>query len=750
MTLPHPPAHEEASSLKPSDSRGSGLTIRTIPPGASVLVQGQEVGITPPDGLNVPWDQGEIVVRKRFYRSEALRYTFPPASGAVLLALKPLVSRRTVASACALLALVGAVVWVSVTSSRVPGDTEATITVITDPPGVSVLVDHEKEPRGLTNAEGRLEMRLRTGKKVRLTLSKDRFESRILTFDPAGPSRIIKTRLDCTKAEVLIRTDPGRIAVFINDAPAGETDTEGNLLLTRIDVPKTVRIACRKEGFIETTREITIPSLERVTLDKIRLTPVPGEIVLKATEPDAEVLLDTGDGEFRLRGKTDKNGELILTEVPVETEVRIKVVKRGWEESVLAPVVVPRDRSTRPILAASMVPATAKVRLVTEPGEVDVKPDNAEPQRSGSDGAVELEKIAVYRPHPVQFSKDGYETTSIELVVPTEYQGKVFTLPDPIRLAKVAPKAVEVTIQTAPAHVAILVGESPEPAGVSDESGRLTLGLPDAETLLVFRKKGFRTKQVTHKPVAGRPLSIELDRDKVTLVVRTVPSSVSVSAAGTHRGVTDAHGELAVTDLDRGVPVEITLEKEGHESRTLTLTPEEERASPPVVELNRSREETGRNLAELIANPAARHSIEIRTESPDHRFKIGAEIALHVNVEHDCHVFVVAVDRDGAATVLYPTIRGESAPVGKGQTVRVPPRESGAVLRAYPPAGETYVKAIATAAPLLPALSGFIEPRGSFGELTNPVAALKALRKRLDELSPGEWSSSGLVVQVVE
>ncbi len=714
------------------------------------MVQGQEVGITPPDGLQVPWDQGEIEVRKRFYRPEVLRYSFPPASEHVLLELRPLLPARVLTFAGILLAVASAIPWIFSTGTRSPGDTEAVVTVITDPPGVSISVDDEKKPRGITDAYGRLELRLRTGKKVKLTLAKNRFESHTLAFEPSGHSQTVKTRLDCTKADVLIRTDPGKVAVFLNDTPAGETDGKGELLLEGIDVPKTFRIACKREGFVESTREITIPALERVTLDSIRLAPVAGELSVKATEPDAEVLLDTGDGEYQPRGKTDKNGELLLTGIPVQTKLRIKVVKQGWEEVVLGPVVVPRDRKTRQVLNASMNPATAAVKIVTDPGEVSVKPDNADARVSGSDGGLELGKVTVIKPHSLELSKPGYDSITVELVVPAEYQGKLFTLPGTIRLVKATPKVVKVTMEISPPEVAVHVNESPEPAGISDASGRLTLPLPDSESLLVFKKKGFQTRQIHHKPLPDQPLSVALEPEKVTLVVRTVPTGVSVSVAGTPRGVTDSRGELDVTDLDMGVPVKVSVEKDGYEPTTFTLTPAEIRTQTPVVELSRTPEENSRSLAELITNPSARQAVGIRTEKPDNRFRVGDEIVLHLDVEQDCHLIVVAVDRDGGATVLYPTVRKGSVLVGKGQTIQVPQRDSGAVLRAYPPAGESYVKAVASSVPLLPALSRFIDPKGSFGELNNPVEAFKAMRKRLHELGPEDWSSAGLVVEVVE
>jgi hypothetical protein len=61
----------------------------TNPWGATVSVNGKIIGLTTAEGLDVPWDQGEIIVEKADYRTEVLKFLSHPPNSNYVMELKP-------------------------------------------------------------------------------------------------------------------------------------------------------------------------------------------------------------------------------------------------------------------------------------------------------------------------------------------------------------------------------------------------------------------------------------------------------------------------------------------------------------------------------------------------------------------------------------------------------------------------------------------------------------------------------------
>jgi hypothetical protein len=64
--------------------------LRTKPFGASVCINGKFVGMARLDGIDVPWDQGEIVVNKDGYCTERFKFSEPPSEPDVFVELVPI------------------------------------------------------------------------------------------------------------------------------------------------------------------------------------------------------------------------------------------------------------------------------------------------------------------------------------------------------------------------------------------------------------------------------------------------------------------------------------------------------------------------------------------------------------------------------------------------------------------------------------------------------------------------------------
>jgi uncharacterized membrane protein len=75
--------------VKIKDIPKSTLRLLTNPSGASVAVNGRLIGTTSEEGIDVPWDQGTIVVSKAGYRPQLLRFTSDPNVPHYLVELKP-------------------------------------------------------------------------------------------------------------------------------------------------------------------------------------------------------------------------------------------------------------------------------------------------------------------------------------------------------------------------------------------------------------------------------------------------------------------------------------------------------------------------------------------------------------------------------------------------------------------------------------------------------------------------------------
>jgi hypothetical protein len=646
------------------------------------------------------------------------------------------------------LLIAGAVIVWTLGKGKTDGTGKHTVfTVVTEPTQVSVFVGNERNPRGTTDANGELRLSLDPDKQTALTLQREYFEKRTLLIDPQA-SRV-KIRLDRTKCDVAIRTTPGNATVFVDGSPVGQTDSSGKLLLKGVEVLKTVKISVKKDGFPEVTREVTIASTDTFTIEDIILSSasMPAGVTIKVHEPDAEVFIDSGKG-FRSRGKTDPKGEMVLTDLPKDTPVRTKIVKPGWQEAVPEPIVLSRDEKTMRVLEVRLNRSIADLALVTEPPGVRIQVDGSDAGETGTDGSIEIKGLTVVSPHSLSLTKPGYEAKTVEVVVPADHEGKVFKLPEVCRLGKIAPREIEVSVRTQPPQVQVHIDGKPDPVGVSDDKGHLPLRLPDSEELtLAFKKEGFEPVSQKFRPDKdNKTISVTLTPDKCDLRVRTDPSGVSVSLQGTPIGVSDAEGKLLISGKKAGTPMALIFEKRGYQRLSLTLTPERGQTDPTPVKLTKLDQDSSRGLAESIHNPRSPLEIAVKAHSNVPRFKMGEEVAIFVTASADCYVTVLMVGAGGTAMVLYPTVADELARIRKGERLRIPP-ESAPKILASPPAGETYIKAIATAAPLFPDLLGFLKPHGPYAQLKDSVAGLRFISQRLGKMNANDWGSSELVVE---
>jgi serine/threonine protein kinase len=67
----------------------SAFRLFTNPWGASVLVDGKQIGVTDREGLMVPWDKGEIVIEKSRYKTKKLSFAAPPITQKLVVDLEP-------------------------------------------------------------------------------------------------------------------------------------------------------------------------------------------------------------------------------------------------------------------------------------------------------------------------------------------------------------------------------------------------------------------------------------------------------------------------------------------------------------------------------------------------------------------------------------------------------------------------------------------------------------------------------------
>lgn len=146
--------------------------------------------------------------------------------------------------------------------------------------------------------------------------------------------------------------------------------------------------------------------------------------------------------------------------------------------------------------------------------------------------------------------------------------------------------------------------------------------------------------------------------------------------------------------------------------------------------------------AEAIQNPNADFKIEIWPERSDGKYKIGEEVTLLFKANKDCYINIIDIGTSGKVKIIYPNQWHKSSKIEKGKTYRLPQKNSKFVFKVNPPAGENYVKAIATLNKAELVKPEHVESTGAFVEIKDPEPAIKDIGVELEKIGGNKWAEA--------
>jgi serine/threonine protein kinase len=194
---PTPKVSKPTKAAKPKGGLQPILKVTTDPPGATVIVDGQEIGTTTVSGLSFPWSPGKTIsVKKLGYATETVTLEGPPDNSTIQIKLK------------------------------------SALRLFTSPWGATVKVNGELS--GTTTHKGLMI----PWDKGEIVIEKSRYKTKKLSF--AAPPTELELIVDLEIAEVTASANhvPNRTASPRDSKPAvGETATKDRNLLKMIARP---------------------------------------------------------------------------------------------------------------------------------------------------------------------------------------------------------------------------------------------------------------------------------------------------------------------------------------------------------------------------------------------------------------------------------------------------------------------------------------------------------------------------------
>lgn len=154
--------------------------------------------------------------------------------------------------------------------------------------------------------------------------------------------------------------------------------------------------------------------------------------------------------------------------------------------------------------------------------------------------------------------------------------------------------------------------------------------------------------------------------------------------------------------------------------------------------------------AEAIQNPASDLKIEIWPERTDRKYNVGELVTLMFKANKDCFVNIIDIGTSGKVKIIFPNQWHKSNKIEMGKTYRLPQEDSKFVFKVNPPAGENYVKAIATLNKLELVKPEYLESGGAFVEIKDPEHAIRDIGMELGKIGGKQWAEADTKIIISE
>jgi hypothetical protein len=160
-------------------------------------------------------------------------------------------------------------------------------------------------------------------------------------------------------------------------------------------------------------------------------------------------------------------------------------------------------------------------------------------------------------------------------------------------------------------------------------------------------------------------------------------------------------------------------------------------------------------------NPPGEFKVELAVDRGDATYKVGDQIVFTFKTNKDCRLTLFNVGTSGKVHVIFPNASQQDNLVKAGTEYRVPPEGAKFAFKAASPAGDDYVKAIATLENVTLIQPADLKPAGPFQEVAKAekdivVDMLPVLVTKITEPPPPvkvgatNWTETGIVVKIVE
>jgi|GEM_PF-1953317 len=459
-----------------------------------------------------------------------------------------------------------------------------------DQPSAKVFVKHddadksrpgEYEFAGDTDLTGRLTVRnLPLGAQVTVKIQKKGWKEKI-----AGPFVLTdekpeltppQIKLQAAVAALELRTDPPEARVKIDGVEAGRSDTEGSLLVKKLQVGVPHALEFFKDGYQGTAVVISIPAeyqdkiyREDKTLKLAKAGVQPSAIqLLVATDPPG-VSVFVGQ-KSKPEGVTDPSGRLAV-DFKAPAKVALRFEKTNYESRTVEYDVNASTAGTFPKVALKRT--HADLLVTTKPGEAGVLVDGEYKGDTDANGELQVKGVPVERPLKVTLKKYGFaqEERQLELAAVATHRM------DPVMMTRLVTK-LEIAANPPVADILLKTGADYQSAGKTDNAGCAVFhDLPMGKDVYVkLRKAGWREKIVG--PVVMTPekpglnlANLNLEPALASVRFRTEPGGIKVRLNGKDTREVVSGSSVSLRDVQVGIPLDLELTKEGYQTKVMCI-----------------------------------------------------------------------------------------------------------------------------------------------------------------------------------
>lgn len=143
-----------------------------------------------------------------------------------------------------------------------------------------------------------------------------------------------------------------------------------------------------------------------------------------------------------------------------------------------------------------------------------------------------------------------------------------------------------------------------------------------------------------------------------------------------------------------------------------------------------------------IQNENTDFKVEIKPERPDGKYRPGEQVTLVFKANKDCYINIMDIGTSGKVRIIYPNQWHKNNKIEKGKTYKLPQDNSKFSFKVEPPAGDNYIKAIATLNKVDLIKQEHLDTQGAFAELKDPETGIKDIGVTLNKISGKKWAEA--------